>query len=153
MFGLLSDVYVSDYTHVCVCFFVYLVCVEWRTLTESIVFDAYTDLCFNWTLEIHLKDGSEDECMEDDSTNACLCTSANQTLLPRIPSKYSYFLDARSVLPQCGNVLVFPHGESAGSLVHEGAAVTGGVKFIIRTDVLYKLPGKEDKAQSSPQNR
>jgi hypothetical protein len=44
------------------------------------------------------------------------------------------------VAPVAGNCLVFPHGDSAASLVHEGAAVTRGVKYIIRTDVLYKLP-------------
>ena len=36
--------------------------------------------------------------------------------------------------------MVFPHGDSAGSLVHEGSAVTQGVKYVIRTDVLYFLP-------------
>ena len=29
-----------------------------------------------------------------------------------------------------------------GSLVHEGALVTKGIKYVIRTDVLYTLPKK-----------
>lgn len=33
-------------------------------------------------------------------------------------------LDARGVVPVAGNVLVFPHGGTRGSLVHEGSAVT-----------------------------
>jgi hypothetical protein len=45
---------------------------------------------------------------------------------------------ARGVQPQCGAVLCFPHGDAQGSLVHEGSVVEpGGVKYIIRTDVLY----------------
>ena len=45
---------------------------------------------------------------------------------------------ARGVQPQAGSVLCFPHGEGAGSLVHEGSAVApGGAKYIVRTDVLY----------------
>ena len=52
-------------------------------------------------------------------------------------------LEARGVSPCCGNVLVFPHGDTAGSLVHEGSAVTKGVKYVIRTDVLY-LKAKGD---------
>ena len=45
---------------------------------------------------------------------------------------------AHSVQPIQGSVLCFPHGEHAGALVHEGSAVEpGGVKYIIRSDVLY----------------
>ena len=47
-------------------------------------------------------------------------------------------IDARSVEPRQGAVLCFPHGDAEGSLVHEGSKVEpGGVKYIIRTDVLY----------------
>lgn len=47
-------------------------------------------------------------------------------------------IDARGVEPAAGSILCFPHGDSVGSLVHEGSAVQeGGVKYIIRTDVLY----------------
>ena len=47
-------------------------------------------------------------------------------------------IQARSVVPRQGSVLVFPHG-SSDSPVHEGAPVTRGTKFVIRTDVLFSL--------------
>lgn len=47
------------------------------------------------------------------------------------------YIEVRKVQPQMGAVLVFPHGSASGSLVHEGSAVTKGVKYVIRTDVLY----------------
>lgn len=46
-------------------------------------------------------------------------------------------IEVRRVKPQLGSVLVFPHGSASGSLVHEGSAVLSGVKYVIRTDVLY----------------
>lgn len=46
-------------------------------------------------------------------------------------------IETRSVEPRQGSVLVFPHGDSEYSLVHEGSAVTSGTKYVIRTDVLY----------------
>eukprot|EP00598_Pedospumella_elongata_P006924 CAMPEP_0184968578 /NCGR_PEP_ID=MMETSP1098-20130426/1596_1 /TAXON_ID=89044 /ORGANISM="Spumella elongata, Strain CCAP 955/1" /LENGTH=671 /DNA_ID=CAMNT_0027490221 /DNA_START=24 /DNA_END=2039 /DNA_ORIENTATION=- len=47
------------------------------------------------------------------------------------------YIEVRKVEPQLGAVLVFPHGSASGSLVHEGSSVTEGVKYVIRTDVLY----------------
>ena len=40
-----------------------------------------------------------------------------------------------------GAVLVFLHGGEWGGLVHEGAHVIQGAKYVIRSDVLYKIPG------------
>jgi len=46
---------------------------------------------------------------------------------------------ARGVCPRAGAVLVFPHGEAEGALVHEGSAVeAGGRKYVIRSDVLFE---------------
>lgn len=53
-----------------------------------------------------------------------------------IPS--SHGLVAQGVMPRCGSVLVFSQGNTA-SLLHEGSAVTSGYKYVIRTDVLYKI--------------
>lgn len=56
-------------------------------------------------------------------------------------------LEARAVRPRMGSVLVFPHGDAEGSLVHEGSPVKMGVKYIIRTDVVYDVPqGGRSKA-------
>jgi len=48
-------------------------------------------------------------------------------------------LEAQSVTPQAGNVLLFPQGNTA-SLVHEGSKVESNdhCKYVIRTDVLYQ---------------
>ena len=49
-------------------------------------------------------------------------------------------LEARGVAPARGCVLCFPHGETAPrALVHEGAQLSAGVKYIVRTDVLYEV--------------
>jgi 2OG-Fe(II) oxygenase superfamily len=50
---------------------------------------------------------------------------------------------ARGVVPKAGSILIFPQGNLA-SLIHEGAAVTKGVKYVIRTDVLYRPRRKTD---------
>jgi hypothetical protein len=55
-----------------------------------------------------------------------------------LPSAQPGWIDATAVVPAAGCALVFPHGEAAGSLLHEGSAVTRGAKFVIRTEVLYR---------------
>jgi hypothetical protein len=45
-------------------------------------------------------------------------------------------MTARGVIPKRGCALVFPQGNTA-SLLHEGSAVTRGIKYVVRTDVLY----------------
>jgi len=55
-----------------------------------------------------------------------------------LPSAQPGWIDAAAVVPTAGCALVFPHGEAAGSLLHEGSAVTRGAKFVIRTEVLYR---------------
>ena len=48
-----------------------------------------------------------------------------------------------SIKPSRGSVLLFPQGNTA-SLLHEGSRVTGGgLKYVIRTDLLYHLKNKE----------
>ena len=46
-------------------------------------------------------------------------------------------LIASPVSPRVGGVLVFPHGDTSGALVHEGSGVLRGCKYIIRTEVIY----------------
>ncbi|KAJ3356997.1 hypothetical protein HDU83_009167 [Entophlyctis luteolus] len=47
-------------------------------------------------------------------------------------------MDAKSVIPRAGCAMVFPHGNVQGNLLHEGSAVLEGVKYIARTEVLYR---------------
>lgn len=56
-----------------------------------------------------------------------------------IPS--SQGMSARGVVPKAGAVLVFPQGNTA-SLIHEGSAVANGTKYVVRTDVLYRVKGE-----------
>lgn len=56
-----------------------------------------------------------------------------------LPSPSQPQLDAYPVRPIAGCALVFPHGDAAGSLLHEGSPVDeGGCKYVIRTEVLYQ---------------
>lgn len=63
-----------------------------------------------------------------------------------VPSAASGCLEARSVAPQMGAVLCFPHGEDRDSPVHEGGVVREGAKYVMRSDVLYFVP-KNDHAR------
>jgi len=50
---------------------------------------------------------------------------------------------AATVVPSCGDVLIFPHGKQSGchpSPLHEGSPVVHGEKLLIRTDVMYNCP-------------
>ena len=49
-------------------------------------------------------------------------------------------INVTAVQPLRGAVLFFPHGETTGSLIHEGSSVTARLKFVIRTEVLYTYP-------------
>ena len=49
-------------------------------------------------------------------------------------------IDVTAVQPLRGAVLFFPHGETTGSLIHEGSSVTARLKFVVRTEVLYTYP-------------
>jgi hypothetical protein len=57
-------------------------------------------------------------------------------------------MNAWPVKPVSGCALVFPHGDTTGSLLHEGSPVgEGGVKYVIRTDVLYETSSKGRKGE------
>ncbi|KAK6908848.1 hypothetical protein I203_102853 [Kwoniella mangroviensis CBS 8507] len=59
-----------------------------------------------------------------------------------LPSDKIGVMEAHSVRPIQGAVLCFPHGDTTGSLLHEGSAVgKGGIKYVIRTDLLYEARG------------
>lgn len=58
-----------------------------------------------------------------------------------LPSSQEGTLNAYPVKPLQGSVAMFPHGETEGSLLHEGTGVCQtsqpSAKYVIRTDVLY----------------
>ena len=56
------------------------------------------------------------------------------------PSKEVGIMDAQGVKPRAGCILCFPHGDTMGSLLHEGSAVIGdGKKYIVRSDLMYVI--------------
>ena len=57
------------------------------------------------------------------------------------PARSTRSGDLRSVRVPRGGALAFWHGEHPLSLLHEGSPVTRGVKTIVRSDVLYMVPG------------
>jgi hypothetical protein len=60
-----------------------------------------------------------------------------------LPSAREGSMNAYPIKPIQGSVVMFPHGETEGSLLHEGTGVQQGLtpsaKYVIRTDVLYDL--------------
>jgi hypothetical protein len=58
-----------------------------------------------------------------------------------MPSAREGVMNAYPVKPVMGGVVMFPHGEAAGALLHEGTGVRKGAKYVIRTDVLYDVDG------------
>ena len=88
-------------------------------------FDAFGDRWSRLTFLIYLNEGFE-----------------GGTTTFYTPSPEVGVMNTRGVVPRTGTVLVFPHGGTSGSLVHEGSAVHSGVKFVVRTEVLYSLPPK-----------
>jgi hypothetical protein len=87
---------------------------------EEYCYDAYGDRWSRLTFLIYLNDDF---------------LGGNTTFYTPAP-KLGH-LEAYSVAPRTGSVLVFPHGGDHGSLVHEGSNVEQGAKYVIRTDVLY----------------
>ncbi|GLI65484.1 hypothetical protein VaNZ11_009004 [Volvox africanus] len=100
-------------------------------------FDAYGDRWSRLTFLVYLNDDFEG--------------GATTFYTPAQPGS-GCCLEAHSVRPVAGNILVFPHGDTQGSLVHEGSTVTQGSKYVIRTEVLYKLaPGVKGGGVGAPQ--
>ncbi|KAL5316133.1 hypothetical protein ACEPPN_017011 [Leptodophora sp. 'Broadleaf-Isolate-01'] len=60
-----------------------------------------------------------------------------------LPSAREGSMNAYPVKPIQGSITLFPHGETEGSLLHEGTGVRKGTKpsakYVIRTDVLYDV--------------
>ena len=65
-----------------------------------------------------------------------------------LPSAREGSMNAYSVKPVQGSVVLFPHGETEGSLLHEGTGVrregVPSAKYVIRTDVLYDVDAGKD---------
>ena len=93
-----------------------------------LVFDAFGDRWSKFTALFYLNDGFEG--------------GATTFFVPDAAGG----LSAVAVAPQAGALVVFAHGDSPLSHVHEGSAVTRGVKYVIRTDILYMLEPESEPA-------
>ena len=96
---------------------------------EAYAYDAFGDRRSRLTMVVYLNEGFE-------GGGTTFFTAAAGEL---------GVVEARTVAPRVGAVLVFPHGEGVGSLVHEGSALLSGAKYILRTDVLYGLRPDADR--------
>ncbi|KAI0048548.1 hypothetical protein FA95DRAFT_1034289 [Auriscalpium vulgare] len=92
------------------------------TGTPTYIYDSDPTLYSRYTLLIYLN---------DDFSGGCTTYFT--------PSTSGTGLDAWPVRPVAGAALVFPHGATEGSLLHEGSPVTDGAKYVIRTEVLYEV--------------
>ncbi|KAF9049331.1 hypothetical protein BDZ89DRAFT_1057682 [Hymenopellis radicata] len=98
------------------------------TSPASYIYDSDDTVYSRLTMLIYLNDGFEGGC-----TTYFLPSAATLGVL-----------DARPIRPRKGTVAFFPHGAAKGSLLHEGSGVQGdGVKYVIRTEVLYEVDKKE----------
>lgn len=96
-------------------------------VTGKYLYDAYGDRWSRLTFLLYLNDEAE-----------------GGTTTFFVPSAQVGFMDAFPVTPRMGAVLCFPHGDIEGSLLHEGSPVLNGAKYVIRTDVLYKVDRQEE---------
>ena len=101
--------------------------------------DAYRDRWSQLTFLIYLDD-------DYDGGETTFVVDAEGR--PAMPSG-NVITDAqlRGVRVAQGSVLCFFHGEHELSMLHEGSEVTRGVKHVVRSDVLYTLPGHELKSE------
>lgn len=87
----------------------------------------------------------------------------NTPAAPSVPGATTFFLPSPEsignllsfrIAPVQGAVLVFPHGDARGSLLHEGSPVgDGGWKVVIRTDLLYEAEGFGEFAPGKTRKR
>lgn len=98
--------------------------------THSYIYDSDPKLYSRLTLLLYLN---------DEFTGGCTTFFT--------PTAGGGGLDAWPVRPIAGAALVFPHGSTEGSLLHEGSGVMEGAKWVIRTEVLYEV--ERDGGQES----
>lgn len=48
--------------------------------------------------------------------------------------------------PVRGSSLIFPHGVNPGSPLHEGSVCEEGVKYVLRSDIMYRRVQEEEQS-------
>ena len=105
-----------------------------------VVRDAYRDRWSQLTFLLYLDDDY------DGGETTFVVDGEGRPAMPR-GNMISGDAQLRGVRVAQGSVLCFFHGEHELSMLHEGSEVTRGVKHIVRSDVLYMLPGHELKSE------
>eukprot|EP01065_Artemidia_motanka_P035845 TRINITY_DN43732_c0_g1_i1.p1 TRINITY_DN43732_c0_g1~~TRINITY_DN43732_c0_g1_i1.p1 ORF type:complete len:306 (+),score=82.80 TRINITY_DN43732_c0_g1_i1:63-920(+) len=96
-------------------------------LTESgeLMHDAYGDRASLCSLVVYLREDFEG--------------GATRFFIPQGEEEEELYADVEVKPGRTGSALLFWHSPHPLSPLHEGATVTSGVKYVIRTDVLYPL--------------
>jgi len=95
------------------------------------VYDIYKDRWSKLTFLLYLNDSEA-------AAGEAAGFAGGATVFYTPPAAGGGALEARGVAPRAGTILFFPHGDAPGALVHEGSAVTRGLKYVARSDVLFK---------------
>ncbi len=98
-----------------------------RVIDGQLVANAYPDRYSQMTFLIYLNDDYEGGATQ-------FLVSADNTA----PARHSDNVKAVDVKTPAGSVLCFPHGMHPLHCVHSSEPITKGVKYIIRTDMLFE---------------
>ena len=100
-----------------------------RVIDGRLITNAYPDRLSQMTFLIFLNDD-----FEGGATRFLI--DADDMLQPARYGSRTQHIDIRTPV---GGVLCFPHGNHSLHCMHSGETITRGVKYIIRTDVLFEL--------------
>lgn len=98
-----------------------------RVIDNELVANAYPDLYSQYTYLIFLSDDYEG------GRTQFMVSKSN----PKNPARLEGDTNIISIRTPKGAVLCFPHGTHPLHCIHSGEEITKGIKYIIRTDILF----------------
>ncbi|MBL4765893.1 MAG: 2OG-Fe(II) oxygenase, partial [Colwellia sp.] len=103
-----------------------------RIIDNELIANAFPDRYSQMTFLIYLNDEFEGGATR-------FLVNANDTTKPAKTGDAVVNIDVRT---PAGSILCFPHGMHPLHCIHSSVAITKGVKYIIRSDVLFVCPTK-----------